>query len=110
MAFGGPAYNSGILKKGDRIVRVDGNAVITAEEIENALVNNDFPGATVALTIERANSADAVQQLEAVLTKIDVSLIADRCQVFHAFALLKVCCCTFCTLSSTDDQLAYRGI
>ncbi len=90
MAFGGPAYNSGMLKRGDRIVRVDGNTVITAEEIENALVKNDFPGATVALTIQRGNSEDTVQQLETILTKMDASFIADRCQIFHSFALLKV--------------------
>ena len=29
MAFGGPAYNSGVLKRGDIILRVDGNIVIS---------------------------------------------------------------------------------
>jgi hypothetical protein len=38
MAFGDPAYNSGILKPGDGIIRVDGDIVMAAEELENALV------------------------------------------------------------------------
>ena len=80
------------MQKGDKIIRIDGNDVSTGDEIYDALITNDYPGAVLRLTVMRTSPIDADKQecLEVALTKMDASLIADRCQVFSAFAALKV--------------------
>ena len=90
IAFGGPAHNCGA-QKGDRIVSIDGSQTSTAEEIESALMINDYPGAVVKLKVVRTSDPhDPEHEGELVLTKMDTSLIADRCQIFSLFAALKV--------------------
>ena len=50
MVIGGPAYNSGILKKGDIILAIDG-VVTTEETVLSMLLGEDIPGSAVTLNI-----------------------------------------------------------
>ena len=52
MVIGGPAYNSGILKKGDIILAIDG-VVTTEETVLSMLLGEDIPGSAVTLKISR---------------------------------------------------------
>lgn len=70
---------------------INGGKVLTTEELQSGLMMNDYPGAIVKLIVAREMQEDAgPEEVELTLTKMDASFIADRCQVFSAFAALKV--------------------
>lgn len=54
MVIGGPAYNSGALKRGDIILAVDG-MITTEESVISMLLGQDIPGSMVTLRISRPN-------------------------------------------------------
>ena len=49
MVVGGPAANSGLIHKGDRIISVDGRDMsnVAADDLHSALVGSDQPGTKV---------------------------------------------------------------
>ena len=85
IVFGGPAYNSEVLKKGDKILKVDGNEV-TAENVTHAMVGCDLAGSLVSLEIKRpgAGNSQAV-----TLTRMATEAIADRRAMFELFTTAK---------------------
>ena len=104
MVLGGPAFNTRQLSKGDLILKIDGFACTSKEEIHNLLLGEDIPGTTVTLTVKH-NHHDSADRwmywdddVDVLLDGVirDVTLIrmaneeiVDRRRIFELFTSLK---------------------
>jgi hypothetical protein len=57
IAFGGPAFNTEEIDKGDTIIKVDDQDV-TEDNIQSLLVGPDIPGTTVVVTVKKGCGAN----------------------------------------------------
>jgi len=81
--LGGPAWDSGLIVKGDKILAVDGEPV-TGKNVTSLLVGEDVPGSIVKIDLQRGQESLQVQ-----LTRMPTSKIADRRKMFEYFAAIK---------------------
>jgi C-terminal processing protease CtpA/Prc len=89
MAFGGPAHKTGMLQKGDAVVKVNGEAVSNKFELHSALKKTEMPGMLVVLTVRRAADGGL---LDIPITRTDSSELPDyHHRMFVCFTKLKVC-------------------
>lgn len=75
MLIGGPAYNSKMLQRGDKIVKVDGIEV-SMENLQEVLVGEDTPGSEVNLTVEKGKESAKV--MLTLISYISHALDVDR--------------------------------
>eukprot|EP00960_Hanusia_phi_P049342 759506-Hanusia_phi.AAC.4 len=85
MLIGGPAYNSKMLRKGDKIVKVDGIEV-SMDNLQEVLVGDDVPGSEVILTVEKQ---DLMEIVEVTLRRVARTEMAERIELFECFADIK---------------------
>jgi len=81
--LGGPAWDSGLIITGDKILAVDG-APATGQNVTTLLVGEDVPGSIVQIDIQRGGVHETVK-----LTRMNASKIADRRKMFEYFADIK---------------------
>jgi C-terminal processing protease CtpA/Prc len=101
MMIGGPAYESGLLEKGDVICEIDHVPV----DVECGLMlGSDIPGSSVLLTVRKASGA----RIDVILEKIPILNLSDQCRMFETIAELKVqsLCEFFFRVPSTFNRLA----
>jgi hypothetical protein len=91
MAFGGPAYKSGMLQKGDSVVKVNGEPVSNKFELHSALQKTEMSEMLVVLTVKRAADGDF---LDVPMKRIDSSELPNHHhRMFVCFTKLKVLIC-----------------
>jgi hypothetical protein len=111
LVVGGPAYNTGMLGKGDEIIRIDGKDVHMLlqlpphkhglathqqpgffsprqgyEQLGAALTGSDVPGTPLKLTVKKFRTGEI---REVILTRMATEMIADRRRLFELFTCLK---------------------
>ena len=111
LVVGGPAYNTGMLSKGDEITHIDDKEVHVLlqlpphkhghtnhqqprvfsprqgyEQLGAALTGSDVPGTTLKLTVKKFRTGEI---REVVLTRMATEMIADRRRLFELFTCLK---------------------
>ncbi len=100
--IGGPS--SGLVEKGDVILRIDGESV-TEDDVAAKLMGCDIPGSQILLTVYRRGSmsphsseslrdfeeCEVVKEVDVLVTRMATSEIADRRRMFDLFATLEVC-------------------
>ena len=89
MVMGGPAYNSGMLDKGDIIVQID-HQDVSVDGLSIALLGSDVPGSSVVITVKKSRPELNGKTIDVVLTRMETSFIADRCRMFELYAQMKV--------------------
>ena len=89
MVMGGPAYNSGMLDRGDVIIQID-HQDITVDGLSTALLGSDVPGSSVVITVQKSDPKLNSKKIDVVLTRMSTAFIADRCRMFELYAQLKV--------------------
>eukprot|EP00960_Hanusia_phi_P062195 765084-Hanusia_phi.AAC.2 len=82
--YGGPAYDSKLLSKGDKILTVD-HKPVTPETAPSAIIGSDVPGTFVTLQIRHQNN----EITEVKLRRVASEIIADRRAMFEIFTSLK---------------------
>jgi hypothetical protein len=85
MVFGGPAYNSTLLDRGDIISKVD-NIAMSSSEIQQALSGNGIPWSTVSLTVQKPCG----RSVEVNLFRMPSSIVANRCKLLTLLSACKV--------------------
>jgi hypothetical protein len=85
MIPGGPAFNSRQLRVGDKILKVDGNALGPDDDYARSLIGSDIPGSKVILTVfsESENTVKTVS-----LRRMSCSEMAERVKMFELFTTL----------------------
>ena len=91
LVTGGPAWNSGLLGKGDEIIAVDGQDMVSRfnltsyEHLANALKGSDVAGTRVTLTVKKSTG----DTKEVTLTRMETKAIADQRILFEKLTSLK---------------------
>ena len=91
LVTGGPAWNSGLLGKGDEIIAVDGQNMVSRfnltsyEHLANALKGSDVAGTRVTLTVKKSTG----DTKEVTLTRMETRAIADQRILFEKLTSLK---------------------
>jgi hypothetical protein len=83
LLIGGPAHDSGKLRKGDIIVAVD-NEPVNCDNVRMSIFGSDTPGSSVLLTLQRDDATFSV-----LLVRKATKEIADRRRLFELFTALK---------------------
>jgi hypothetical protein len=83
LLIGGPAHDSGKLRKGDIIVAVD-NEPVNCDNVRMSIFGSDTPGSSVLLTLQRDNATFSV-----LLVRKATKEIADRTRLFELFTAIK---------------------
>ena len=85
MVVGGPAFNCGQIRAGDRIVKVDGKPVCL-DDFEAALKGSDIPGTEVVITLYRESEG---AEKEVALRRMARTAIADLVMMFEIFTRME---------------------
>jgi len=85
LLIGGPAMECGHVQKGDRILKVDGQAV-DGNNVDTMLLGNDVPGSLVKLIVAKG---DTGAEEEVVIHRMATAKIADKRRMFELFSEIK---------------------
>lgn len=80
LVVGGPAYNCGMLERGDEIIKVGRDAVQNEEHLLRLMTGTDEPGTIAALTIKRRGLERKIE-----LKRMPAAMLADNLRMFETF-------------------------